>query len=90
MLCHRDGVFTLELTARDVQARRGFVVVWESQGRVSRVTFESREPKDGADEVVLHSISLERFSRKLFGGFDRGARIEFSNLGSLLRIIPID
>jgi hypothetical protein len=91
MLCHLDGVFTLGLTAKQVQARRGYVVVWESQGKVSRVTFELKEPSDSATETVLKSLSLKQFGEKLFGGFgDRGARLEFTKLGTLTRILPID
>ena|GEM_PF-2073138 len=81
-------MFTLELTAEQVQARKGFIVVWESKGRVSRVAFQLKEPKDTADEVVLTSISLEKFGRKIFGSIDREVRIEFTNLGTLTRITP--
>ncbi|MCI0660735.1 MAG: hypothetical protein L0220_06650 [Acidobacteria bacterium] len=42
------------------------------------------------EEVILHAISLEKFGRKLFGSIDRGARVEFSNLGTLTRITPIN
>lgn len=83
-------MFTLELTAEQVQARRGYIIVWKAKGKVSRVTFQLKEPKDTATEAVLNSISLEKFSRKLFGGFNRGARIEFSILGTLTRITQID
>jgi len=81
----------LELTSKQVQARRGYVVVWEAQGKISRVTFQLKEPADTATEVVKKAISLQRFGDKLFGGFgDHGARIEFTNLGSVSRIIPIE
>ncbi len=83
-------MFTLELTAEQVQARKGYVVVWEAKGKVSRVVFQLKEPADTATETVLKSISLEKFGRKLLGSIDRAVRIEFSNLGTLTRITPID
>jgi hypothetical protein len=90
--CHRSGeMFYLELTSKQVQARRGYVVVWEGQSKVSRVTFEAREPKDTPDEAVLKAISLQRYGAKLFGGFDDcDVKIEFTNLGTLTRILRID
>lgn len=52
-------MFILELTSKQVQARRGYVVVWEAQGKISRVTFQLKEPADTATEVVSKAI---RFS----------------------------
>jgi len=53
--------------------------------------FNCKEPADSSTETVLKSISLKQFSDKLFGGFEgRDVRIEFSNLGTLVRIIPTE
>lgn len=80
-------MFSVELTAKQVLARRGYIVVWE----VSRVTFQLKAPEDTATETVLRTISLQKSAEKLFGGFgQRGARIEFTILGLVSRIIPID
>ena len=82
-------MFTLELSAKQVEARRGFIVIWNGGDKISRITFELREPPKTA--AVAKIISLKQFGEKLFGGFEgRGARIEFSNLGAVLRIIAID
>jgi hypothetical protein len=84
-------MFSLELTGEQIKARRGFIVVWQHRDKISRVTFELTEPSHTRTETVAKVISLERFGAKLFGGFgDRGARIEFTNLGTVNRIIPID
>jgi hypothetical protein len=84
-------VFTLELSAKQVQARRGYIVVWEAMGKVSRIAFQLKKPVNTADETILKAISLQKFGEKLFRGFEgRAVRIEFTNLGTLTKIIAID
>jgi len=64
-------------------------VIWNGGDKISRITFELREPPKTA--AVAKIISLKQFGEKLFGGFEgREARIEFTNLGTLTRIIAID
>jgi hypothetical protein len=61
-------MFHLELTSKQVQARRGYIVVWEAMGRVSRIAFQLKEPADTADETILKSISLKKFGAKIDTG----------------------
>jgi len=49
-------MFSLELSSEQIRNRNGFLVVWESRGQILRVTFESAEPADTADEVVMKAI----------------------------------
>ena len=83
-------MYSLELSSEQIKARKGWITVWEAKGRVSRVAFELKAPKDTPTKAVLSAISLQKFGTKLFRGFeDREARIEFTNLGSVLRIVAI-
>jgi len=62
--------------------------MWNGGDNISRITFELEEPPKTAS--VAKIISLKQFGEKLFGGFEGGAKLEFSSLGSLVRIIPIE
>ncbi len=85
-------MFSVELTSEQIKARQGWIVIWQARDKISRVTFETKEPKATKAETIMKSFPLERHGGKFFGkGFgDRGARIEFRILGTLTRITPID
>jgi len=50
-------MYSLELTSEQLEARKGWITVWGAKGKVSRVTFELKEPKDTPTEAVLSAIS---------------------------------
>jgi len=82
-------MFTLELSNEQIKNCQGFIVLWNGGEKISNVTFELTLPSD--TKTVAKLIPLEEYSVELFSGLgDYGARIEFTDLGSVVGVIPID